>query len=284
MRKPSTLQIALAFSLGVHAALLSLRIAAPEAFNRIFQDTPLEVILVNTRTKEAPNKAAALAQANLAGGGQEETGRATSPLPPSRVATEGEADEDVFVKRAQLEREQEMLLAQQRRELALQTPPDRQRSKEDANERARVERNRQQLQQFAEIEKRINQESARPKKRFVSPSTQEVMYALYYDGMRQKIEEKGTRDFPQERGRKLYGELVMNIHVDLRGNVIDTEILQSSGKASLDKRAVAIVRSASPFGNFTAEMRKGAEILIMTTRFKFTGSNSLETTLMGQPQ
>ncbi|HEU6454695.1 MAG TPA: energy transducer TonB, partial [Roseateles sp.] len=69
MRRPSTLQIALAFSVGVHAALLSLRIAAPEAFNRIFQDTPLEVVLVNTRSSEPPTKAAVLAQANLAGGG-----------------------------------------------------------------------------------------------------------------------------------------------------------------------------------------------------------------------
>ena len=57
--------------------LLSLRIAAPEAFNRLFQDTPLEVILVNTRSQEAPNKAAALAQANLAGGGEAERGRET---------------------------------------------------------------------------------------------------------------------------------------------------------------------------------------------------------------
>ena len=93
MRKPGTLQIALAASLGVHGALLSLRIAAPEAFNRIFQDTPLEVVLVNTRSNEAPVKAQALAQANLAGGGNLETGRATSPLPPARHSEVGDAAE-----------------------------------------------------------------------------------------------------------------------------------------------------------------------------------------------
>lgn len=84
MRKPSTLQIALACSLGVHGVLLAWRVGSPDSFNRVFQDTPLEVVLVNTRSSEAPAKAAALAQANLAGGGNMETGRATSPLPPAR--------------------------------------------------------------------------------------------------------------------------------------------------------------------------------------------------------
>ena len=45
----STLQITLALSALVHAGLLTLRIVDPESFNRVFQDTPLEVILVNAR-------------------------------------------------------------------------------------------------------------------------------------------------------------------------------------------------------------------------------------------
>ena len=84
MRRPSTLQIALACSLGVHGVLLAWRIGSPSSFNRVFQDTPLEVVLVNSRSNEKPVKAAALAQANLAGGGNLETGRATSPLPAAR--------------------------------------------------------------------------------------------------------------------------------------------------------------------------------------------------------
>lgn len=280
MRRPSALVIALGFSVGVHGVLLSLRLAAPEAFNRVFKDTPLEVILVNTRTKEAPTKAGALAQANLSGGGDDEKGRTTSPLPSTRLNVQGNTAQDLLDKVAQLEREQAQLLEQRRRELALTSQPDRVRAKQDTAEKVRMEQSRAQLQQFAEIEKRVNEQSARPRKRFVSPQTQEVTYALYYDNMRVRIEERGTRDFPEERGRKLYGELIMNIHVDLRGNVIEAEIVQSSGKPSLDKRAMAIVRAAAPYGNFTQEMRKGAEILIMTTKFKFGGGNSLETTLL----
>ena len=81
--RPSVMQLALAISVSLHAAVLGVRIVDPEDFNRVFQDTPLEVVLVNARSTEAPTKAQAIAQANLAGGGEAEAGIATSPLPPS---------------------------------------------------------------------------------------------------------------------------------------------------------------------------------------------------------
>ncbi|MDP1171444.1 energy transducer TonB, partial [Klebsiella pneumoniae] len=56
------------------------------------------------------------------------------------------------------------------------------------------------------------------------------------------IEERGTRDFPESRGRKLYGELTMNLHIDQRGRVIETEVVSSSGNPILDRRALAIVQ------------------------------------------
>src|SRR3989442_6989756 len=46
---------------------------------------------------------------------------------------------------------------------------------------------------LAEIEKRINEENARPKKRYISPSTREAVYAIYYDGLRRKVDRKSTR-------------------------------------------------------------------------------------------
>ena len=62
-RSWTTLQKALLISFLFHGALLTLRVAAPERFDRLFSDTPLEVILVNTRAKaDAPEKAQALAQ------------------------------------------------------------------------------------------------------------------------------------------------------------------------------------------------------------------------------
>ena len=85
-RRSSTLTIALTVSALVHAGLLAVRLVDPQAFDRVFQDSALEVILVNARSNEAPVKAQAIAQANLAGGGDAASGRATSPLPPSPPA------------------------------------------------------------------------------------------------------------------------------------------------------------------------------------------------------
>lgn len=282
MRRPSTLQIALACSLGVHGVLLAWRIGSPSSFNRVFQDTPLEVVLVNSRSNEKPVKAAALAQANLAGGGNLETGRATSPLPAARRNEIGDAAEVQHTQIAQLQDQQQQLLTQVRRELALLPPPDPRREKTDVNERAQAEKRRQLVELLAEIEKRVNEESARPRKRYVSPATREVVYAQYYDGLRRRIEERGTRDFTESRGRKLYGELTMNLHIDQRGRVIETEVLSSSGNPILDRRALAIVQAAAPFGNFSPEMLRGAEVLVITSRFRFTRDDGLETTLQGQ--
>jgi protein TonB len=85
----SRLQQALFISFVFHGALLTLRIAAPERFDRLFSDAPLDVILVNTRAKaDAPDKAQALAQTQLAGGGELKSGRAASPLPTAATTSE----------------------------------------------------------------------------------------------------------------------------------------------------------------------------------------------------
>ena len=278
----STLQIALAVSIAAHGALLLVRFVDPEGFNRVFQDTPLEVILVNSRSGEAPERAQAIAQANLAGGGEAQAGRATSPLPPSALTELGDANEDTRKQIEQLQETQQQMLTQARRELALLPPTDPLRDQGTPEEREQEERRRQLIELLAEIEKRINEENARPKKRYISPATREEVYALYYDQLRRKIEDRGTRNFPENQGKKLYGELTMNVTVDAEGRVVETEVVRGSGSKILDRRAVAIVTAAAPYGRFNAAMRRNADQLVITSRFRFTREENLETTLSSQ--
>jgi protein TonB len=282
IRRLSTLQVALLISFAVHAALLTVRIVNPEGFDRVFQDTPLEVILVNSRSGEAPTKAQAIAQANLAGGGDAERGRATSPLPPSAIVEIGDADEQTRKQIEQLQETQQQLLAQIRREIALLPAPDPRRNEGAPEERSQEEKRRQLIQLLAEIEKRINEENARPKRRYISPATREEVYALYYDTLRRKIEDRGTRNFPEYQGKKLYGDLVMNVTVDSEGRVVDTEVVRGSNSRILDRQAIAIVRAAAPFGPFTRDMRRRADQLVITSRFRFTRDEELQTTLGAQ--
>jgi periplasmic protein TonB len=280
----STLHWALLVSLGLHAAVLTVRVVNPEGFNRMFQDTPLEVILVNARSTEKPLRAQAIAQASLAGGGEAAKGRATSPLPPATQMEVGDAPNDARRRIEQMQQEQQQLLAQIRREVAALPPPDPKRDEGNPQNAEQDERRRQLLRLLAEIEKRINDENARPKKRYISPATREEVYAIYYDALRRKIEARGTRDFPEHKGRKLYGELTMNVSIDRQGRVVDAEIVRPSGQRVLDQRALAIVRAAAPFGPFSAAMRKQADQIVITSRFRFTRDDGLETTLSHSPQ
>lgn len=281
-RDLSALQWALLVSLGAHAALLTVHFVDPQAIDRALRDTPLEVVLVNARSDEAPTKAQAIAQANLAGGGEAERGRATSPLPPAPTAQIGDAPDEAHRRIDALQDEQQQLLAQIRREVAQLPPPDPQRERGDPQQREQDEHRRQLLRLLAEIEKRINEENARPKKRYISPATREEVYALYYDALRRRIEERGTRNFPEYRGKKLYGELTMNVTVDAAGQVVDAEIVRSSRSRVLDQQAVAIVRAAAPFGAFSAAMRRQADQIVVTSRFRFTREDGLETSLSGR--
>jgi protein TonB len=278
LRKFSTLEYALGISVAVHAVLLTVRFVDPEAIERAFRDTPLEVILVNARSNAAPDKAQAIAQSALAGGGEAERGRATSPLPSTLLSDSGDTLEEEAQQRIRrLQKQQAMLLAQVRQQLASLPVPDPRQAKPSPEQAAQEERRRLLLKQLAEIERRIKQDSAKPRKRYIGPSTREEAYAIYYDRLRRAIESKGTENFPSSGGRKLYGELTMVVTVDRLGQVVTTEIAESSGNRTLDRRAEAIARAAAPFGRFTTDMRKEADQIVVVSRFRFSRNETLET-------
>ncbi len=283
LRQFSTLQIALGISVAVHAVLLTVRFVDPESFNRVFQDTPLEVILVNARTNEKPDKAKAIAQTSMAGGGETEKGRATTPLPPSALSEMGDTLEEAAARQVQsLQEQQNLLLAQVKNQLAALPPPDPNQPSTQPERQVAEEKRRRLIRLLAEIERRINMENARPRTRYISPSTREEAYAIYYDKVRRAIEDKGTENFPAVAGKKLYGELSMLITINFDGKILATEIVASSGNKTLDRRAEVIAKSAGPFGPFNDSLRAKAEQIVMSSRFNFTRDETLETKLTGQ--
>ncbi len=275
----STLQIALGLSVVAHAALLAVRFVDPEAFNRVFQDTPLEIILVNASTNETPDKAMAIAQKSMAGGGDLDRGRATSPLPPSTFTTIGDSMEEAERKVEAMQAQQQLLLAQIKQQLAAMPLPDPRQHGNPSDAKAQEEKRRQLINLLAEIERRVNEENARPKKRYISPSTREAAYAVYVDALRRRIESRGTENFPEVAGKKLYGELTMLVTVNFDGSLLATEVVETSGNLALDRRAQAIVRSIGNFGRFSDAMRRQADQIVLPSRFRFTRDETLETQL-----
>lgn len=276
----TTLQLALGASITVHALLLTVRFVDPESFNRVFEDTPLEVILVNARTTERPVKALAIAQASMAGGGDSAQGRSTSPLPPALQSAAGDDTEEKALRQLQkLQEQQTLLLARVKDQLAALPPSEPSQATVSPEQMEHEQKRRQLIKLLAEIERRISQENTRPRKRYISPATRETVYAIYYDHLRHAIEDKGTANFPEKGGKKLYGELVMSVTVNFDGQVIETRIEQSSGNRTLDRQAKAITRSAASFGHFSEAMLRQADQIVVISSFRFTRDETLETRL-----
>jgi len=277
-KKLTLLQICLGVSALLHGGLFSFRLIDPEGFNRTFKDTPLEVILVNAGSETPPEKAQALAQHNLAGGGEADKGRATSPLPPSLEAESGDALEQTARMIEQMQQEQQQLLTQVKNELSALPPPQPRAKTETDQNRADEERRRQLTKLLAEIEKRVREENERPKKRYISPATMKSADALYYSQFRTQIERAGTEHFPTSNGQKLYGEMVMEVWLNRQGKVVDAIITQPSRSKQLDKRARAIVLAAGPFGAVPAEVIAGRDLLLISSRFRFTRDAGMQAT------
>ena len=272
----SPLAWALAASLVFHGGLLTVRFVEAQISKRAFENSALDVVLVNAST-EVPDKAAALAQANLAGGGDAAQGRASNPLPATQDSAGNAALDQALRERSALLRRQTLMLSKVRQQIAALPVLDPLANNATDEDIAREEKRRQLLKTLAEIERRINTESTRPKKRYISPATREVVYAAYYDQLRRAIEDKGTANFPTLSGQKLYGELTMVITLDHRGRIVTTDIADSSDNPALDRRALAIVHSAAPFGAFSGPMRRQADQLVVVSRFRFTRDDTLQT-------
>jgi protein TonB len=282
-QKITPLQWTLGLSLALHAALLTFRLAAPEEFNRVFSDSKLDVILVNSRASDSPpDKPQLIAQTQLAGGGETPTGFSASPLPTAGENQDGTSADNLQKQLSAMQQQQSALLTQVKK-LISQLPPPRPQKQASTNDETEQKR-RELLKLLGAIEQRINQENARPRKHYVSPATQEAAYAVYYDALRHKVEHYGTLYFPQVAGRKLYGELIMVITVLNTGQVVTTEIAQTSGQPELDRRAQAIVAAAGPFGAFTRNMSAQADQLVVVSRFVFGRDNELHTDAAMQPE
>ncbi len=284
----------LAFSALVHLLALAVHFVAPDSFRLHTADTPLDVVLVNAKSATAPEKATALAQANLVGGGEHDGERATSPLPSRAVDRDGAPVAQIQRHVSDLETMQEKLLSQLRSQYA--AAPASQRSRADARQLGRgiddqnVDPQIARLQ--AEIDRQLRAYQTRPKRGQVTANTREVAYARYFDTLRHRVERYGTEHFPQIGSERLYGELIVTLNVNQRGglgyhkdgwNVAGVEVTRSSGNRDLDRRAVAIVQASAPFGDFSPEMKRRYDILEIVTRMTFSRQGVQTETLAAPP-
>ncbi|MGH8033088.1 MAG: TonB family protein, partial [Luteimonas sp.] len=100
----------------------------------------------------------------------------------------------------------------------------------------------------AEIHLRSERYAQRPKRKFVSASTQEYAWAGYLRAWVDRVERVGNLNYPDEaRRRNLAGTLVISVAIRRDGSIERADVIQSSGTGLLDAAALRIARLAEPY-------------------------------------
>ncbi len=269
------LGMAVGISMLLHAVALSIQFKFPDALHRRFANQPLEVVLVNAKTREKPSKAEVLAQANLdRGGNVDQRRRAKTPLPVTAPRNPGKDVAEAQRRVQQLEARQQRLLAQARQtrssvpvETPRQAPAEEATPKPSGRDLADLSLAAMRLQ--AQIDKRIEEYQKRPRKKFIGARATEYRFAQYEEDWRMKVERIGTLNYPPEARGKLYGNLRLTVTIRPDGTVESVELDRSSGLPVLDAAAFKIVRMASPYAGFPPEIRRDTDLLVITRTWFF---------------
>ena len=282
----------LLISTALHASVLLIADTPIDNRARDLENQGLEVVLVNAKSEEIPTQAQAVAQVNLAGGGEASQGIATSPdLPAERkqtgqnANTKGRAanaiDPTLDAALARLQVQEQQLLTSLKQSL-MATPLRQSASSSGTNGEVGLDDARatrlQMLDHIAKLENAIFESNQRPKRRFISPSTKAAVYARYFDDMRERIEAKGTQSFPIQNGQRLYGDLIMAITVNREGRVLSTNVLSPSPIQALNQHSVNLV-SAMQFLPFDKALKAVADELTVVTQFNFLQDQTVSATL-----
>ena len=271
----ASMQVALLASLAFHAfAIVGLGFKVPDP--RLW-DAPhnvLDVVLVNAKSANRPQKADALAQANLDGGGNtDEKRRASTPFPNVDRIQPSPDLRQAQTRVQQLEQEARELMTRMKSKSAVAPAvlvPDKGDSADPAA-RDLIEKSLEIQRLEAQIRREFQAYQERPRRKFFGARTSEYRFAQYVDNWRLKIERVGNLNYPEEaRQRKIYGALQLTVGIKADGEVDSVEINRSSGQKVLDQAAVRIVRLAAPFDRFPDAIRTDTDILYITRTWTFT--------------
>jgi len=279
-KQGTRIALALLASAAIHGMALSTQFV--QVNPRLFEDPnlPMEVVLVNAKSADAPLNPDALAQVNLAGGGNtDEERRLKSPLPASPQTQAGSEEAAIQTRVADLEQQAKVLLSQLKPNAQLQNQPQT-RQPTPVQPVIDASQLNQQAREMAQLQARISQQwdeyQKRPKRAFVGANVREYAFARYVEDWVTKVERVGNVNYPEAARRQgIYGSLKLTVSIYADGRLEAVEVDRTSGSKILDAAAVKIVELASPYAAFPDDMRKKTDILSITRTWTFTRSDQL---------
>ncbi|MCB1569029.1 MAG: energy transducer TonB [Xanthomonadales bacterium] len=234
----------------------------------------LDVILVQTHSNEAPDKADFLAQANQSGGGESEDAKRPSEMQPAPAPNPAPGLAPTPLEAGAPKPRENAREAM----LASIAPSTQQVDNQQVvaapsvplpTSRDMIERSLEMARLAASVERREQQYAKRPKRKFVSANTKEYAYAAYLRAWQARVERIGNLNYPDEaRRRGLVGQLVMTVAIRRDGSVEGITLVQPSGIAVLDEAAQRTVRLAEPFGPLP-DTGDGTDILHITRTWHY---------------
>jgi protein TonB len=279
-RHDRLLGAAIIVSMVIHAIVLAIHFSPFDLRQLADKGPPLEIALVNAKSKSKPTKADILAQANLDGGGNtDENRRAKTPLP---VLPKESAQNDVALASQKVEalEQQTRELLTQLRSQAVPAPHPKATDTPDTTDSPTaneiMQRTVEAVRLEAQIAKDMDAYQKRPKRRFVGARAHEYRFARYVEDWRLKVERVGNLNYPEAaRANKLYGSLLLTVSIRSDGSVEHVEVNKSSGKRILDAAAVKIVQMAGPYAPFPPDIKRDTDILHITRTWTFAKGDEL---------
>ena len=267
------------FSFALHAFLMfGLILVMPEPPSAANFIEPLQVVLVNSKSKSRPVQADALAQHNLDGGGNTaEERRAKSPLPTIRDDLKF-TPEQRTKRVAELEAETKQMLTQIKSNYSMeQQELKKQKNNKADNGDELVQKALEMARLEAQINKNWDDYQKLPRRKFIGARTQEYRFAQYIEDWRIKVERIGNLNYPEQaRRQQIFGKLQLSVSIRKDGSVESVEVSKSSGQPILDAAAMRIVKLAAPYSPLPPSITKDVDILTITRTWSFTPSDRLE--------
>ncbi|MGV6853088.1 MAG: energy transducer TonB [bacterium] len=273
--------VTLVFIIILHAMIiLGISFSAPDA-----QQNPtlpeLDVILIQKKTEQAPDKADYLAQANQEGGGNTDQKKRpsnilASPIPQLKTGIAPLPSKNTTPK-AQPDKQTRIVTVESSKfKVTTKAPKLKKPDLAELNSSTILQRSAEVAKLEAEIDKKIEAYAKRPRKKFISANTREYVFASYMQAWVNKVERIGNLNYPDEARRKnMKGALVMTVAIDVDGKITDIQIITSSGFKILDDAATRIVELSAPFAALPPNIREKVDELHITRTWRFTSKNRL---------
>lgn len=280
--RPDRLPAMLFLAALVHGVLIIGVAFNPAMLEPFAEAISLEVTIVADTDQhiDRPDRAEYLAQASQEGGGN--TTEALRPSAPRETASPidnpGRDDGNSFADSATHDRAADQLLATERDQSVDAATDPRSDPEPEARVALALERGSEATLPLPEAQSatlKIHDDD--PRQLVISADTEQSDVAEYLANWKRRIESVGDAYFPELGALDATGSPTLEVSISASGDLVDVVIRKSSGSGVIDQAALDILRRASPFDPFPADIRDDYDSLRFAYKWLFSGDVATKT-------